>query len=126
MSFLPFCIRNGKDDHQTADRAYCRNDDAGHGAGRDKGEGGEQHHEDHDAHGTGFLSGGHAAQSVVISNVFAEPRGQQPLLQSRRAAVEEPGGKQQERGGWQTRDHHAKSAQSHSNQSENNVQVSLH
>lgn len=66
-----FSIRYSENDHQITYEAYKRNNDASYGTFGNKGECGEQHHEGHDAYGTGFLGKSHAAKPMVIADVFA-------------------------------------------------------
>lgn len=71
---------DSKHSHCSGNRHYY----AGYRAGRDENKRGKQHHCHHNAHCSGLLRSCHAAVAVVAAYVGAQPRLQQPLLQSRR------------------------------------------
>lgn len=80
VSVVVLGVWDGEDDCQHTDGAGDGYDDAGDRAFGDEDEGGEENHDDHHAYGTSLLRGCHAAVAVVVADVFAQPRGQQPLL----------------------------------------------
>lgn len=119
-------VGDGEKDRQHTDGTGHRDNHLRHRPRRDKPHRGECHHGRHHAYGTGLLGLRHTATTLIATHIPTHPRPQQPRLEARRTAQEQPRRQQQERRRRQPRHHHPQRAQRHRRQPQRHIDRPLH